>query len=168
MRTDSAGMYLQELQKVTKKAEESLRKAKQAMKRKWDRNKKSQVEYKEGDLVLVQADYLPSTRPSKKLDDKWRGPFTILKKKGSSAYELELPASWKGHNIFNEARIKRFSEAAFLEQPQKNQRPDPVLTNEGWEEYEVEEILDKRENSSKLEYLVRWRDYGPEDDTWEP
>jgi hypothetical protein len=110
---NSARIYLQELQRVTKKAEDSLRKAKQAMKRRWDRNKKDQVEYQEGDLVLMQADYLPSTRLSKKLDDKWRGPFTILGKKRSAAYEVKLPDSWKGHNVFNEARIKKFTEAAF-------------------------------------------------------
>jgi hypothetical protein len=118
--------------------------------------------------VLIQADYLPSTRPSKKLDDKWRGPFKVLRKKGNTAYEVELPSSWKGHNVFNEARIKRFTELAFTGQPQPAQRPDLVLTNVGREEYEVEEVLDKRDHKGKMEYLVRWKDYGPEDNTWEP
>jgi hypothetical protein len=153
---------------VTKKAEDSLRKAKQAMKRRWDRNKKDQVKYQVGDLVLVQADYLPSTRPSRKLDDKWRGPFTVLGKKGNAAYEVKLPDSWKGHNVFNESRIKKFVEATFPGKPRQNQRPDPILTNEGREEYEIEEILDERQNNDRSEYLVRWKDYSPEDDTWEP
>jgi hypothetical protein len=118
-------------------------------------------------LVLVQSEYLPTRRLSRKLDDKWRGPFLIVVKKGSSAYELELPQSWKGHNVFNMSRLKRFVMPAFGSQPQIGTRPDPVITNEGREEYEVQEILDKRGNGRKTEYLVRWKDYGPEDDTWE-
>jgi hypothetical protein len=39
---------------------------------------------------------------------------------------------------------------------------------EGREEYEVNEILEQRQKNGKTEYLIRWKDYRPEDDTWEP
>jgi len=43
--------------------------------------------------------------------------------------------------------------------------PLPVIV-EGEEEGEVEEILDRRRTSGRLQYLVKWR--GFTDPTWEP
>jgi hypothetical protein len=58
-----ADLYIKELQQVMASAEDGLRKAKQAMKERWDKTKKLEIHYEEGDLVLVQSEYLPSTCP---------------------------------------------------------------------------------------------------------
>jgi hypothetical protein len=84
------------------------------------------------------------------------------------AYELELPALWKGHNVFNEKRLKRFHEPSFLTQHKAPAHPDPEFKDEGQTEYEVKEVLDKRQSANRVEYLVRWEGYGPKDDSWEP
>ena len=47
------------------------------------------------------------------------------------------------------------------------ERPDPI-TIEGEEEYEVEAIVDSKRETDGWYYRVKWKGYGPEENTWEP
>ena len=84
------------------------------------------------------------------------------------AYRLKLPATWKKiHPVFNEALLMPYKPPTYPQQQQP--QPAPPVIVEGDEEYEVDEILDSRMRNSKLQYLVRWKDYPACIDwTWEP
>jgi len=49
---------------------------------------------------------------------------------------------------------------------QKKIPPKPVIIK-GEKEFEVEKILNKRTIRGKKKFLVRWKDYTVEEDTWE-
>jgi hypothetical protein len=51
-------------------------------------------------------------------------------------------------------QTKKIPPPAFPGQAEVNSHPDPLLTDEGREEFEVEEILDQKQNHGQTEYHV--------------
>ncbi len=94
---------------------------------------------------------------------RYIGPFKILKKVGTQAYELELPPTMKMHDVFHVSLLKTYHEDG------SHQPPPVTILMDGEQEHEVERILDHRQEGRRSKsYLVRWTGYGPEHDTWEP
>ena len=64
---------------MRRKAETALRKAAADMKKAYNRQRPPSPAYKISDPVWLEATHIKSDRPTKKLDGKRYGPFTILK-----------------------------------------------------------------------------------------
>ena len=102
-------------------------------------------------------------RATKKLTEKFIGPYVVRKIVLENAVELELPALLRIHPVVNVRRIVKYREQV---EGQKKISPPPVEVD-GEKEYEVEEILDRQERRGKTRYLVKWKGYTAEENTWE-
>jgi hypothetical protein len=95
------------------------------------------------------------------------GPFKILDIVGDGklAYRLELPERMKKvHPVFHVSLLESYRENKWEGRVQPPPPPDEI---EGELEYEVEEVLDSKVVRGRLQYLVDWVGYGPEERTWE-
>jgi len=113
------------------------------MKRFYNQKKRNPTDYKEGEMVWLDAQNLKTFCPNKKLDQKKLGPFKILEKISQGAYQLLLPKSWNRiHPVFNEALLFPYHSPRYPNQSVP--KPPGPVNQEGHPEYEVEEILASR------------------------
>jgi hypothetical protein len=106
-----------------------------------------------------------ATTGTPKLLPRYLGPFKVTKVIGKAAVKLDIPASWKIHPVFHVSLLKLWNGPHTPE----------VLTVEveGFPEYVVESILSHRlqtrgRGRPVTMFLVKWKDFGPEHNTWEP
>ena len=102
-------------------------------------------------------------RRMEKLMGRFVGPYKVKKVISANAIELELPRMVKIHPVVNVSRVHKYKNQV---EGQKKEVPQPVVI-EGKEEWEVEKILNKRIVRGKEKFLVRWKGFTSEADTWE-
>ncbi|MBW0570115.1 hypothetical protein O181_109830 [Austropuccinia psidii MF-1] len=94
-----------------------------------------------GDMVWVSSKNIKSTRPTKKLSERWLGPFPILKEISMHSYHLKLPSQWKSiHPVFHIALLEPVKTSTI---PNRHQEPPPTIIIEEVE-WEVSQILDSK------------------------
>jgi len=159
--------FLKTIREIRNEVEEALKKTNVMIKKKWDAKKKSEIKWKKGDLVWVDAAHYNMNQPSKKLSAKRLGPFPIIQKVGKSAYKLEIPSTWKSiHPVINKSYLTSYVTPIFEQQLQRsdNRVANPI---DQTHIQEVEEILDSRWRGDKLQYLIKWKGQPLEERTWE-
>jgi len=158
--------FARKMKERHEEARAALVKSQEEMKRQADRSRKEAKEYRVGNKVLISTkDFSMELmkRATKKLTEKFIGPYVVKKIVSENTVELELPASLRIHPVVNVRRIVKYREQV---EGQKK-IPLPPIKVAGEKEYEVENFLDRQERRDKTKYLVKWKEYTVEENIWE-
>ena len=159
----AADIFMNGLKEIWIDTIKNLRETASRMKRNAE-NLRREHNFKVGDFVWLDTEHLRRSRPSGKLDYKRIGPYEVIECINKNAFRLRLPKGSRQHSVFNVSKLTPFVES---EADTNEIEPDPDLVD-GFEEFEVETILDSRMDKAKKMYLVKWRGYSELHNSWEP
>ena len=113
-----------------------------------------------GDYVFLLTKFIKSTWSTKKLSEKYLGPFEVIGQPGTHLYLIKLPNHLRAiHLVFH---VSQLEPAPFSNIANHINSPLPLLEIDGNLEFEVAQILDSKLNQWRRElllYLVQWSGY---------
>ena len=121
-----------------------------------------------GDSVLLSTKNLNLRTKKKKLSPTFLGPFVVESCVGSRAYRLKLPSWLSVHPVFHVSLLEPYVSNDDSVFPDRQVSPPGPIEVDGEDEFEVEAILARKRVGRGWRYLVSWKGYGPESNSWEP
>ena len=93
-------------------------------------------------------------------------PFEIERQVGPLAYRLKLPHGLRQlHPVFNMVKLSTAPDD--LIPGREPQAPLPPIVVNGEPEWEVEEVLDSRWHRRRFQFLIKWKGFSREHNSWE-
>ena len=153
-------------------AYQALKSARAISERTAARRRKQHVPVEVGGKVMVFGDqFTTESGRSRKLQPRWRGPFTVLEfDEHTQNYTVSMDSRMyrRQQGVFHCSVIKPYHPNDDSRFPGRaHTKPAPILINEE-QEWEVEWILDFRERPGRGQFLVKWKGYPSSENSWEP
>jgi len=163
---ETVNEFMERMRTAIEEAKSAIRKAQDDMKRYYDRHRTPAPVFNPGDKVFLDALDIQTMRPSQKLSHRRLGPFVVERRIGPTAYRLKLPHRMKQlHPVFNVVKLTPAPDNPIPGRKTEDHPPPIVIDEEA--EWEVEEILDSRWHRRRFQYLIKWKGYGREHNSWE-
>lgn len=160
-RVPAARDRIQKLYELRQQLHEHLNAARERMARYYNANHVPK-QFKTGDFVKLSTKNLKFR--NRKLSPRWVGPFRVIGRVGGQAYRIALPDKYSRlHDIFPVQLLENYRKR----EDDENLMAMPDL-DDPQDEWEVEEIRDKKKIKDTVHYLVKWAGWPSEYNSYEP
>jgi len=158
--------FTKRIESTTEEAKSTIHKAQEDMMRYYNQRRSPAPVFQPGDQVYLDASDIKMTRPSPKLSHRRLGPFEIERQVGPLAYRLKLPHRLRQlHPVFNVVKLSTALDN--LIPGRKPRAPPPPIVVDGEPEWEVLEVLDSRWHWRRFQFLIKWKGFSREHNSWE-
>ncbi len=188
----AADAFIQQLQQALENAKRALQHAYDVMEKQLSQ-KRRDLTFRVGEKVWLSSKHI-TLSGNKKLKPRYVGPFTITKVVFKNAYKLALPSDWEIHPVFNVSLLKPYKPRQITsdsettsespatlptgtEQPVADVALPPTVTPtvvsapvplnvDPAIHREPERISRKRVTGRGIQYLVKFKELGEEENKW--
>ncbi|MGL4932135.1 MAG: hypothetical protein ACRC4P_02170 [Aeromonas sp.] len=157
--------WFRESERVWDSAHIHLQRAVRRHKENADVRRSATPPYQPGDKVWLSTRDIRLRLPCRKLSPRYIGPFPISKQINEVTYELKLPEHYRISPTFHVSLLKPFIDPLLPSSTEPTLPPPPEVDSTETI-FGVKEILDSRRRGGRLQYLMDWDGYGPEERSW--
>src|SRR5467141_4079291 len=113
--------FASQMEAATKEACSALSRVVDDMAHFYDAHQREAPLYVVGDKVWLNGKNITTTRPMKKIDHKWLGPYPVEKVISRSAYQLKLPSSFgRTHPVFSVNLLRLYNADVITDRVKRN------------------------------------------------
>ncbi|KAB5587579.1 Integrase core domain containing protein [Ceratobasidium theobromae] len=170
--SDKAIEFSESMKAIRKQAQDALVIAQSYQQKAYNKGR-TYIQFQPGDLVVINPHSLELLKDiggkGRKLQMKYDGPFEVMDQISPVSYRLRFPDSYKLHPVINVAHLEPYESSP----KELGERPIKHLNRHDFKNeqvFEVEKIVEEKLQKKGLRrikyYRVRWKDYGPEWDSW--
>jgi hypothetical protein len=165
-RNEAVNQHLEDLRVSNKIAQDALERYRLKQVKYSAARRNPKIVFKVGDLVMYKRRTFERGK-TKKLHTLWRGPYAITKigSKGNCTLDLSTSKNKQRHRVFATDMLKLYHDNKDYQRRIEDISDD---ADDDEPEYEIEQLVNHKTVDGKDFYLVRWKGYDQDEDTWEP